>query len=305
MLLWFVLKVIGLILLVLCCLFSLLIALILLVPIRYEAGGFKKNGDPPEMECHGDIHWLFHLVQLHAEISENTKRADVRILWLHPLNPKKRKESAEKKQEIKRTTVSHRDESDPQSARMSASKDAAQKNEAERQCAGETSPITEAAAKDGTEKLGAKRSSAEAPREAKATSHKIKKIFRAVPDRIKKICEKGSAFRALLTDEENQEAIRLIVSRARYLLHHLGFRKLKGELTAGFDDPAMMGRIMGVASLFYPLFSDSFSITPVFDHSVCEGWFQLKGHIRLIHIVLVLLQLLLNKKIRHAVFQYR
>lgn len=108
----------------------------------------------------------------------------------------------------------------------------------------------------------------------------------------------------LLTEEENQDAMRLLLSRVQYLLRHLGFRKLEGELTAGFDDPAMMGRIMGVASLFYPLFSDSFCITPVFDHAVCEGRFELKGHIRLIHIVLVLLQLLLNKKIRHFIFQH-
>lgn len=120
-------------------------------------------------------------------------------------------------------------------------------------------------------------------------------------DRIKRICEKVSSLREAVEDEKNQKAFRLLMSRMKYLLHHLRFRKFEGRLTFGFDDPAMMGRILGVLSLFYPLYGESFTITPVFDHTVFEGEVALKGHVRLIHILIAGIQLMMNKKIRGLV----
>lgn len=120
-------------------------------------------------------------------------------------------------------------------------------------------------------------------------------------DRIKRICEKLSSLREAVEDEENQKAFRLLLSRVKYLLHHLRFRRFEGRLAFGFDDPAMMGRILGVLSLFYPLYGESFTITPVFDHTVFEGEIALKGHVRLIHILIAAIQLMMNKKIRGLV----
>ena len=118
MLLGFVVKVIGLILLAFFCLLFLLLCLVLLVPIRYEASGYKKKEETPEMACRGDLHWLFHLVQLHAGIYGKTKQVDVRILWFHPFSPRKKEAryeekqetESEEKQEMKHETVPRRSE---------------------------------------------------------------------------------------------------------------------------------------------------------------------------------------------------
>ena len=321
MLLCFILKVIGLILLILLCALFLLVCLILLVPIRYEAAGCKKSGEQSEIQCHGDIHWLFHIVQLQAGISGNTKQADVRILWFHPLCSKKKNLKSEEKQEIRSETVHlcndantkreavTKAEKIEEKSEPSADKTAAECETAVPARDTETRHAkatfdSETATEDGKEKMRSEASSPAERAEEKPILQKIKQIFLTIPDRIKEACEKGSTLHAFIIDEENQEAMRLLASRAKYLLHHMRFRKLEGELTVGFDDPAMMGRIVGVASLFYPMFSDFFRITPIFDHAVCEGWFELKGHIRLIHIVLVLLQLFSNKRIRQSVFQH-
>lgn len=137
-------------------------------------------------------------------------------------------------------------------------------------------------------------SAAEAPK-------KKKRKKSSFADRIKRICEKVSSLREAVEDEENQKACRLLLSRVKYLLHHLRFRKFDGQLTFGFDDPAMMGRILGVLSLFYSLYGESFTITPVFDHTLFEGEIALKGHVRLIHILIAGVQLMMNKKIRGLV----
>ena len=120
-------------------------------------------------------------------------------------------------------------------------------------------------------------------------------------DRIKRMCEKLSSLRETVEEEENQKAVRRLISRVKYLLHHLRFRRFEGRLVFGFDDPAMMGRILGVLSLFYPLYGESFTITPAFDHTVFEGEISLKGHVRLIHILIAGIQLMMNKKIRGLV----
>ena len=120
-------------------------------------------------------------------------------------------------------------------------------------------------------------------------------------DRIKKICEKASSLRETVEDEENQKAVRLLISRVKYLLHHLRFRKFEGRLAFGFEDPATVGRTLAVLSLFYPLYGERFTITPVFDHTLFEGEIKLKGHVRLIHILIAGIQLMMNKKIRGLV----
>ncbi len=120
-------------------------------------------------------------------------------------------------------------------------------------------------------------------------------------DRIKRICEKASSLRETVEDEENQKAVRLLLSRVKYLLHHLRFRKFEGRLAFGFEDPAMVGRMLAVLSLFYPLYGECFTITPVFDHTLFEGEIALKGHVRLIHILIAGIQLMMNKKIRGLV----
>ena len=120
-------------------------------------------------------------------------------------------------------------------------------------------------------------------------------------DRIKRICEKASSLRETVENEENQKAVRLLISRVKYLLHHLRFRKFEGRLAFGFEDPATVGRMLVVLSLFYPLYGECFTITPVFDHTLFEGEIALKGHVRLIHILIAVIQLMMNKKIRGLV----
>ena len=139
------------------------------------------------------------------------------------------------------------------------------------------------------------------PSPAAEAPKKKKRKKSSFADRIKRICEKASSLREAVEDEENQKAFRLLISRGKYLLHHLRFRKFEGRLKFGFDDPAMMGRILGVLSLFYPLYGESFTLTPVFDHTVFEGEIALKGHVRLIHILIAAIQLMMNKKIRGLV----
>ena len=154
---------------------------------------------------------------------------------------------------------------------------------------------------DSAEEKKEKEASSRAENTRVSTPKKKKRKKSSFADRIKKICEKASSLRETVEDEENQEAVRLLISRVKYLLHHLRFRKFEGQLAFGFEDPATVGRMLAVLSLFYPLYGECFTITPVFDHTLFEGEIALKGHVRLIHILIAGIQLMMNKKIRGLV----
>ena len=156
---------------------------------------------------------------------------------------------------------------------------------------------------DSVEEKKEKEASSRAENTRVSTPKKKKRKKSSFADRIKKICEKASSLRETVEDEENQKAVRLLLSRVKYLLHHLRFRRFEGRLAFGFEDPATVGRMLAVLSLFYPLYGECFTITPVFDHTLFEGEIALKGHVRLIHILIAGIQLMMNKKIRGLVLE--
>lgn len=357
MLLFTILKVIGLVLLFLLLLLLLLLGLVLLTPIRY-AGAGHKGEKKKDYAAHVDVSWFLHLVQLHAGLTPAGLACNLRILWFHPMDSRPPGTSS----------ANASDETSSQSAGVTttedtvadASDEAPSENEAvpatedtavdpgddvelqdedtateEKQSPEESVIVPESAAaqtaevdsiglknvsepdeleasdytednsvcdvSDSAEEKKEKEASSRAENTQVSTPKKKKRKKSSFADRIKRICEKASSLREAVEDEENQKAFRLLISRVKYLLHHLRFRKFEGRLEFGFDDPAMMGRILGVLSLFYPLYGESFTLTPVFDHTVFEGEIALKGHVRLIHILIAAIQLMMNKKIRGLV----
>ena len=369
MLLFTILKVIGLVLLFLLLLILLLLGLVLLTPIRY-AGAGHKGEKKKDYAAHVDVSWFLHLVQLHAGLTPAGLACDLRILWFHPMdsrppdtppaNASDGNSSQSEGATADATAADVSDETSSRSEEVTAQDDTTvdstdgfalqdehtdvelkqppedekilkesvnvpeSKAEASERAAAQTAEVDSIGLKnvsepdeleasdytednsvcdvsDSAEEKKEKEASSRAENTQVSTPKKKKRKKSSFADRIKRICEKASSLREAVEDEENQKAFRLLISRVKYLLHHLRFRKFEGRLKFGFDDPAMMGRILGVLSLFYALYGESFTLTPVFDHTVFEGEIALKGHVRLIHILIAAIQLMMNTKIRGLV----
>ena len=349
MLLFTILKVIGLVLLFLLLLILLLLGLVLLVPFRY-AGAGHKGEEAEDYAAHIDLCWLLRMVQLHAGITPAGLEYSLRILCFRPLDSRKldmpaanaSDETSSRSEEATATEDAVADAADgvrlqeesvnvPESAAQTAAVDSVELksvSEPDEQTEAETA-VTEtltseevSESEDASDHTEDNRSGdvsdgveetmeTEETKETEASSRdekpqvstpkKKKRKKSSFADRIKRVCEKASSLREMVEDEENQKAVRLLISRVKYLLHHLRFRKFEGRLVFGFEDPATMGRILAVLSLFYPLYGESFTITPVFDHALFEGEIALKGHVRLIHVLIAGIQLMMNKKIRGLV----
>ena len=311
MLLCMILKVIGLVLLFLLLLLLLLLGLVLLVPFRYAGAGHKGEA-ATDYAAHIDLSWLLHMVQLHADITPAGLAYSLRILCFRPVDSsggfalQDEHTDIELKQPPEDEIILKESVNVPESKTEASERAAAQtaevdsielKNSTTPEQQKETKTVAdETPTSDIDQESKTKRTSpaVEAPK-------KKKRKKSSFADRIKKICEKASSLRETVEDEENQKAVRLLLSRVKYLLHHLRFRRFEGRLAFGFEDPAMVGRTLAVLSLFYPLYGECFTITPVFDHTLFEGEIALKGHVRLIHILIAGIQLMMNKKIRGLV----
>ena len=319
MLLCMILKVIGLVLLFLLLLLLLLLGLVLLVPIRYAGAGHKGEA-ATDYAAHIDLSWLLHMVQLHAGITPAGLAYSLRILCFRPVDStdgfalQDEHTDVELKQPPEDKKIPEESVNVPESKAEASERAAAQTAEVdsiELKSSTETAIPTEEklTSEDVPGSDETEDTSADVDQESKTKStaptaeapKKKKRKKSSFADRIKKICEKASSLRDTVEDEENQKAVRLLLSRVKYLLHHLRFRKFEGRLAFGFEDPATVGRMLAVLSLFYPLYGERFTITPVFDHTLFEGEIKLKGHVRLIHILIAGIQLMMNKKIRGLV----
>ncbi len=132
-------------------------------------------------------------------------------------------------------------------------------------------------------------------------TEKTEKKFRRILDKIKEVSRKTAEIKAAVTDEENRAAVKLIIKNLKYLLRHYRFRSLNGNLSYGSEDPSSVGTVMMYLGMLYPVYGENFTIEPVFDRSVLTGDMRFKGRIRLIHLLVALIELMLNKKIRQFV----
>lgn len=133
---------------------------------------------------------------------------------------------------------------------------------------------------------------------------KIKAKYTGISDTILRAVKKFCAARDKLTNEENIVALKLLIKNSKYLFRHYRFRVLKGQLTYGSDDPYVVGQMMSYLSFFYPVFGRQFIIDPIFDRQIFTGTIYFRGHIRLIHLIMAIIDLMKNKLIRTAVMNH-
>ncbi len=306
MLLLTILKVIGLVLLAVFLLLLFLVGIVLLVPIRYRLSGRRtETGYGAEAE----LSFLLRLFSARVSYDPDGLRYSFRILWIRRPRegPPGRSETKEKD-----TSDERMPEAVPPEVWEEAPADAEHRSgqmTEEQQVPEPEETLVQKAEVPESEPLGEKPESKpepEAPglQKRKRRTEKLRKYRTAALDRIRHICTRLSGWRSMIGDEENQKALALLISCTKNLLHHLRPRKLRGELTIGSEDPELMGRILGVLSLFYPLYSEDVILRPQFDRTVFYGELQAKGHFRLIHPVISLLRILMNRKLRHIIFEH-
>lgn len=289
-LVFLILKTAGIVLLVILGLVLLLAALLLFVPVRYQAEGELLETAGPAARVR--FSWLFSLLTVRIEYVDGLKvsvrAAGIRIRperWIRRAAGPSGPEPVEKEPEPV--------EKEPEPM------------EREREPAGKSGssgmkspPPCEAAS--GSTETGRRESFSDIPRrllqrmkQLAGKTERICNMAEWIRDKAEWFLEEAAYYRALFAEEGSRQAAILIRTHLGKLLSHAKPRQLSVNLTVGAEDPAVTGRVLAVNGMLYPWIREAVRVTPDFERECLYGDFYAKGRIRagvaLYHILRVVL----------------
>ena len=289
-LVFLILKTAGIVLLVILGLVLLLAALLLFVPVRYQAEGELPETAGPAARVR--FSWLFSLLTVRIEYADGLKvsvrAAGIRIRperWIRRAAGPSGPEPMEKESEPV--------EKEPEP--MEREREPAGKSDSSGM---ESPPPCEAAS--GSTETGRRESFSDIPRrllqrmkQLAGKTERICNMAEWIRDKAEWFLEEAAYYRALFAEEGSRQAAILIRTHLGKLLSHAKPRQLSVNLTVGAEDPAVTGRVLAVNGMLYPWIREAVRVTPDFERECLYGDFYAKGRIRagvaLYHILRVVL----------------
>lgn len=130
---------------------------------------------------------------------------------------------------------------------------------------------------------------------------KIKYTFCKICDTIKNIKNEISFYKELWKRPEGKAALLKVLSQLKYLWKKARPSKLQGNVVFGTGDPASTGQILGILGTIYGVLPQGVSIIPDFEEERYEGTIQIKGKLKLIHVLLIVIRLLSDRNFKTIV----
>ncbi|MCU6698894.1 DUF2953 domain-containing protein [Dorea ammoniilytica] len=306
--LFLILKIIGIILAVILGLILLVICIVLFVPICYKAD-LHGSGNARELTVHAKVSWLFGLIKAVFALENGKTDLSVRIAWKKfgdsdPVEDKAEDRIEEKPKPEKKSVMQEKqviqgeEKQDDTTNRITdkAVEDQTEKAEKSEQTA-KTRP--ESTEKKQRKKKDRKEDSDSASKIEQITE-KIKCTYHKFCDKINEITEKKDKMSDFLTDETHKNAFLKLKNEAFHLLKKLKPKKIQGEITFGFEDPSLTGRLLAWISMIYPWIGEHTDITPDFEHRTLSGDLSIRGRLYVITPVVTAIRLILSKAVRRS-----
>lgn len=265
-----ILKIIGIILLAILGILVLSLCVVFFVPLRYEINAETK-GDLPSTKVKIHFSWFLHLIAGQVTYLEEEIDYKIRILW--------------KKISLKETEVET-----PAESVVQSSEEAKESVSEAKTVETSKEDLDDAFAESSSDTS----SDTSTETEGQSKLQKIKCTIKDVCDKIKMVLEflKGEPHK-LTISRVKKELIRLLVS--------LKPKKLRGKVRFGMEDPYQTGQILAGLSVLYPVYGDNVEIFPEFDQKILEGDVYIKGHVRGIHAVRMIFNIIIDKNVRTTI----
>ena len=306
--LFLILKIIGIILAVILGLILLVICIVLFVPICYKAD-LHGSGNARELTVHAKVSWLFGLIKAVFALENGKTDLSVRIAWKKfgdsdPVEDKAEDRIEEKPKPEKKAVMQEKqviqgeEKQDDTTNRIT---DKAVEDQTEKAEKSEKSAKTrpESTEKKQRKKKDRKEDSDSASKIEQITE-KIKCTYHKFCDKINEITEKKDKITDFLTDETHKNAFLKLKNEAFHLLKKLKPKKIQGEITFGFEDPSLTGRLLAWISMIYPWIGEHTDITPDFEHRTLSGDLSIRGRLYVITLVVTAIRLILSKAVRRS-----
>ena len=281
-----ILKIIGTVLLAVLGILLLLVCLILFVPIRYSVKGKIED----QLTAQGDFRFLLSFFHYGFTFEDGEFDGQMKICGIR----KKKPADSAKETEDWHAKEPDNTEPDMPEDKTELLKEPDKIPQGQDEISGKSEKKTDQVEKNYDDKKKATSSGRQNPLE------KIKWEWKRLSGKAREILHSAERIRKFLTDEKTKYVSERVVSETLYLLKHLGFRKLKTELTFSLADPARTGQALGILSMIPLLYKYEFHIYPDFesDQFYLRGSFEVRGRIRLIYVLVAAVRLLKDKIIR-------
>lgn len=294
-----ILKILGILILAILGLILLAVLCLLFVPVTYAARG-KKTGD--DLEGSVRIAWLFGGLSGTVWYRDKRKEFEIRVLGI-PILRLRRWLQARKKEKSSAGEKIRIGGDDRPAASVKTEREKAEKEKTEKEKTENTEnprerlssrPLQQKAgpSEEGRgrkETVPSKEPDPVMSSEKEQTPGLLRRILsfpRRLVEKIRKIrltirgiCDRIRRWKDFLTLDTTKRAVKFLLGTGRDLLRHILPRKVRGDITVGFDDPSVTGRVLAAAGVLYPLYKENVLITPVFDRKILEGELRIRGRI--------------------------
>ncbi|MBQ8800208.1 MAG: hypothetical protein IJZ55_11660 [Lachnospiraceae bacterium] len=316
----FLLKWLGIILLLLLGVILLAVVLVLFVPVRYKGRLEKKEAPEEVFWADGTISWLNPFVRVRLRFAQKKFSFSVRLLGLSLIDSEKpKKEKKEKK--AKKTRKAKNGTSPGQTAetkerfpvKIHLETDSAGK-QTEAESRNETGVPENTGKQAGT---GTEAETSEYPEDVvtakrKSLFVKIKAFFekvRTIPGKIK---EKVSRFikqvqllwykkekvLIFLQDELHLLALGKAWATLKQVIRHCLPVKLKGQVYFGTGDPESTGKALAGLGILYAAYGKGLTVVPDFNEKHLIATLAFKGRIRMGTLLFKTLKLIRDKQVK-------
>lgn len=292
-------KVVGIVLLSIIGLVLLLLLAVLLVPLRYRIAGNVHE----DIRVAAKVSWALHLISFQLSLENKELSQSLRICGI-PVRLGQKEEERESPQragdsmsQVKQTaseTISDTNDDSNTIGTGQTDANAIGKNSSDT----DTMNTAQTDAADATGKEQSKPIKEKAP---------FSERVQGIRDTLRRFLEIFRRIREEIRREENRRAVGKAFREIKRLLRHYLPRGVGADVTFSTGDPASTGQALGAVSLMPFAYGDKVQISPDFqaEKAYVSGDFDIKGHIRAVHVIIMAIRLLMSKDIRNTIKHFR
>lgn len=300
-----VLKIIGIVILVLLGLILFLLLLILFVPVRYRGNGSYQNGTFMTT-LRGS--WLLHIVSVMGSYQNGQELHLVfrifGIPFFDSFRNKKVKSTKTKGKPLGEIQAASSDEDNGEylvSEEIFHEEEFHESNPEYEQFEDDWGDDTDAAAERIVKKPNIIQKIKEYFTKFVNFFKKIKFTFDKVCDTMVRIKKNIKYYLELLQRDSTKQALSVCWGQLGRIVKKVAPRKFKVNLHLGFEDPAVMGQVLAVWGMLYPLHLGAVDIQPEFEQVVLEGDFSFRGKVSVVVFVRAGCVLFFNKDLKRLI----
>lgn len=137
--------------------------------------------------------------------------------------------------------------------------------------------------------------------------HMIKTWIQKIKKFILSLKENFSNIKKEVSDETNKNAVSHIFKELKTLLHHIGPRRGKAQLSYSTGDPATTGELTGVLSIMPLFYKKGIHVVPDFtsDRFYIRGNFRVNGHFQVFHLLGIFIRVYRDKDLRKLMQKFK